>query len=236
MPWEYILSGAGWVGLSIIIIIIFAKKLVEKSVENQFDTRLEGYKSDRNKELESQKSELDIWASLRKDILTEVWEAHRSAIKLMGGVLQTIQEPFALESYSDMENSLRNKSLRAEIADKLGKRLIDLRQVSHSNVHLISEDAAAIEQKFFDNAFKLFEWLSSVPKNSEMFDSADVMTNLKAVSEGLDEASEFIPLLVSVKNERKAYYQFVVAYFGLEEIMPWVVRPSTAEDENLQSG
>jgi len=233
MPWEYILSGAGWAGLSIIIIMIFAKKVVEKSVENQFDTMLEGYKLEKSKELESQKSELDIWASLRKDILTEIWEAHRSTIKLMGGVLQTIQEPFALESYGDMENSLRNKSLRREIANKLGERLIDLRQISHANVHLISEDAAAIEQKFFDNAFKLFEWLSSEPNNFEPFNSEDAMTNLKATSEGLDEASEFIPLLISVKDERKVFYQFVVAYFGLEEIMPWAVRPSRAEDENL---
>src|SRR5215212_6213042 len=103
MPWEYILGGAGGAGIVFVLGVLLAQKLIERTVDSQFEARLERLRGELNtklerlrgeltRKLEFDRSELTVWAELRKAVLMEMWDAHREINKEMTTVILKTQE------------------------------------------------------------------------------------------------------------------------------------------------
>jgi hypothetical protein len=138
MPWEYILGGAGGAGIIIVLAIILAPKIIERIVQNQLDVRLQKLRGFQSRNLEFDKSELEVWAQIRKDILTQMWEAHREIVGAMTLVILKTQE---LERTSDL--------------GKLSPDIDRYRQTIHKSIDLISPDGIEICQDFLMTAYDI---------------------------------------------------------------------------------
>jgi hypothetical protein len=92
MPWDYILGGASGAGLILIFGVLFLEKYLERAVDGRFEHRIENLRNQLTRKLEFDKSELAVWAELRKDILAQVWSANRDIIRSMTAVIMRVQD------------------------------------------------------------------------------------------------------------------------------------------------
>jgi len=113
MPWDYILGGASGAGLILIFGVLFLKKYLERAVDGRFEHRIENLRNQLTRKLEFDKSELAVWAELRKDILAQVWSANRDIIRSMTAVIM------AFRMYSGRTVSWKRSSLRSRSTDAL---------------------------------------------------------------------------------------------------------------------
>ncbi|GLH75083.1 hypothetical protein GETHLI_35860 [Geothrix limicola] len=146
MPWDYILGGASGAGIVLVIAVLFAQRIIEKSVDTRFSSRLEEMKAEFARRLEidkaeliknveTEKSELAVWQNLRNDVLGEIWRAHRTVTGAMTEVILEVQ--------------------RCEMnAEKLPSATIEIyRKVVHANVDLLTPDALQAAQDFLEKAY-----------------------------------------------------------------------------------
>ena len=160
MPWDYILTGAGSAGVAAVLLLICAKKFIESGVQTQFQSRIEELRSELDRQVERLKTELDVWGAMRKDILAEVWEAHKSIIESMAKAMFTVQEPFVFMDFLALQETLRDEKVRYKLTTQLAEALLEFRKTNHNTVHLVSEDGGAICQRFFDAGFELIQMLT----------------------------------------------------------------------------
>jgi hypothetical protein len=136
VPWDYILGGASAAGLVFIFGIIFLNKYLESLVDNRFEERLERFRSERTRELEFDKSDLAVWADLRKDVLCQLWSTHRDLSRLMTQVILQVQE---------VQWSGRELGSMRDAIEKYRRSL-------HASSDLLSPDSAETCQQFLDTA------------------------------------------------------------------------------------
>jgi hypothetical protein len=149
MPWEYILGGAGGAGIVVVLGVLLAQKLIERTVDSQFEARLEHLRGELNtklerlrgeltRKLEFDKSDLTVWAELRKDVLMEMWDAHREINKEMTTVILKTQE-------------LERKHALAELEPSID----EYRRSIHSRIDLLSPKGLDICQRFLGTAYSI---------------------------------------------------------------------------------
>ena len=103
MPWDIILGGAGVGTVVLVLALVAAHKFAERAVENRYDEKLTSFKhhldekmaalhNEVDRRLESHKSEFEVWNDVRKEILLEMWAAHRAIAKAMSTVILLVQE------------------------------------------------------------------------------------------------------------------------------------------------
>jgi hypothetical protein len=149
MPWDYILGGAGGAGLVLVLGILFAQKLIERTVDGQFEAKLEDLRGEWNtkleqlrgeltRKLEFEKSELTVWAEIRKAILMEMWTAHRQIHEAMTALVLRTQELEREGNISDLESAIN-----------------EYRKCIHSRLDLLSLEAIGICQDFLETAYSI---------------------------------------------------------------------------------
>lgn len=157
MPWEYILGGAGGAGIVFVLGVLLAQKLIERTVDSQFEARLEHLRGELNtklerfrgeltRKLEFDKSELTVWAELRKDVLMEMWDAHREINREMTKVILKTQELERKGALSELEPSIN-----------------EYRGSVHSHMDLISPKGVEICQRFLVTAY----YIQNVARNPD---------------------------------------------------------------------
>jgi len=201
MPWEYLLSGAGGAGIVVVLMLLFAKQFIEKSVDHHFglkveefraaqNNNLEEFRAARNRELEQlrgqftrtlefDKSDLAVWADLRKSILVELWNVHREIAKSMTEVILAMQK-------AQWQSSLEKEK------QQITTTIDAYRQGIHQRIDLLSPPAVQICQDFLDTGF-------------------DMANGKRAI----DDAN---PL----KRIRGKFASSTAQFFGLEKMMPWM--------------
>jgi hypothetical protein len=138
MPWDYILGGAGGGAIVLIVLIVVAPKVIERLVQNQLDVKLQHLRGVQIRNLEFDKSELEVWAEIRKDILMQIWVAHREIVGAMTTLI------------------LRTQELgQANETHKLQPDIDQYRRTIHKSVDLISPDAVLICQDFLETAYAI---------------------------------------------------------------------------------
>jgi len=196
MPWEYLLGSAvTGAGTVIALALMFWKKLVDRTVDSAFETRLEKLKSELSDKLETSKSELSVWAQLRSDVLSEIWNAHRQITSQMSNVILKAQEIISeqVDPYVEVEHPLQ------PLEHEFKPTVEEYRYTIHSEFHVI--DPMVINdicQKFLLKSYELYTK-----------DSVDYEFALKVINE-----------LKGIRNE---FQRYSVKYFGLEKMMPWMV-------------
>lgn len=239
MPWDYILTGAGSAGIAAVLLLIFAKKFIESGVETQFQSRIEELRSELDRQVERLKTELDVWGAMRKDILGQVREAHKSIIEVMAKAIIAVQEPFVFMDVPAMQETLRDKEERHRITNQLAESLWEFRKINHNTIHLVSEEGGAICQRFFDAGFELVQMLTGKVQSAGAYQVVELKSMMSALAEsytqGIDhenaeatapqfDALAFVQKLQTLKNERRAFYGHVAKIFGLEKLLPWMVQ------------
>ncbi len=147
MPWEYILGGAGGAGIAIVLGVLLVQKLIERTVDSRFEARLEHLRGELNtklerlrgdltRRLEFDKSDLTVWAELRKDVLMEMWDAHREINKEMTKVILKTQELERTGALSELEPSIN-----------------EFRRSIHGHMDLISPKGLEVCQRFLTTAY-----------------------------------------------------------------------------------
>jgi hypothetical protein len=211
MPWDYILGGASGAGIALILGILFAKQFIEKLVETKFslkleefrseqnskletlrgeqNTKLEAVRADLNRRLEFDKSDLSVWADLRKNILAEMWKAHRDIVKQMTEVILNVQE---------LQWNQKAPQLKPAIDE--------YRRLIHGQIDLISPEALNICQQFLEDAYQILQ--------------------------GDLEPQDAILL----KGTRGKLYAYAAKLYGLEDMMPWMVRNSSLKSPDVNGG
>ena len=196
MPWEYLLgSAATGAGTVIALALVFWKKLVDSTVDSAFETRLEKLKSELSDKLETSKSELSVWAQLRNDVLSEIWDAHRQITSQMSNVILKAQEIISeqVDPYVEVDYPLQS------FEHEFKPTVEEYRYTIHVEFHVI--DPVVINdicQKFLLKSYELYTK-----------DSVDYEFALKVIND-----------LKGIRNE---FQRYSVKYFGLEKMMPWMV-------------
>jgi hypothetical protein len=241
MPWDYLLTGATGAGIAVIVFFVFLKRLIEGGVETALQARLEQTKSELGRETDRLKAELDVWGTLRKNLIAEVWKAHEGTVKSMANVLAAVQEPFALVEFSSMDETLKDPKARVSMAESLAQALNSFRRLSHENVHLISDEGGKIAQDFFDIGYKVYQFLtqSNVAQLQQPPASPRAPSNLqKSLESSATDSSafailqdemkqnagtyQFLDLIQGLKAQRKLFYGYISDTFGVSEAMPWM--------------
>ena len=239
MPWEYILTGAGSAGIAAVLLLIFAKKFIESGVQTQFQSRIEELRSELDRRVERLKTELDVWGAMRKDILGQVWEAHKSIIETMAKAILAVEEPFVFMDFLAMQAILRDEVECHRITGQLAESLLEFRKTNHNTVHLVSEEGGEICQRFSDAGFELVQMLTGKVQST----GADRVVELSRMTRALAEshtrgivqenaeatvpqvdAAAFMEKVGGLKRERRAFYGYVAKVFGLEKLLPWMVQ------------
>ena len=196
MPWEYLIGGAA-TGAStvVVLVLVFWKKLVERTLDSAFETRLEKLKSELSDQLETSKSELSVWAQLRTDVLAEIWNAHRQVTSQMSNVILKAQEIIAKQVTSQTPQASSIQSFTQDFQPTVEK----YRYTIHTEFHVIDPEVITdICQTFLDTSYKLYDK-----------EALDYEFALRTINE--------------LKGIRNKFQQYSVAYFGLEKMMPWMV-------------
>ena len=139
MPWELILSSAGGASVAIVLAVMFAQRIVEKTVDAKFERKLEELKAEIGQQLETERSELAVWQKLRNDILSQVWGAHREVVKAMTELI------FDVQAFQYSSGKFNQKSVE------------QYRRVVHSNLDLLTPEAVEACQSFLIEAFAIAE-------------------------------------------------------------------------------
>jgi len=141
MRWDYILGGASGAGLILIFGVLFLEKYLERAVDGRFEHRIENLRNQLTRKLEFDKSELAVWAELRKDILAQVWSANRDIIRSMTAVIMRVQDV-----------QWKNRKL-----ETLKPAIEEYRRVVHASLDLSSPKAVDLCQRFLMTAYEIFE-------------------------------------------------------------------------------
>jgi hypothetical protein len=127
--------------VGIIVAVIAAIVAIISTILSLFvQLRISKLEQKFNRKLEFEKSELTVWEELRKDILSDMWKAHREVVKGMTIVILKTQE---MEQKKDLE--------------KLLTAIEKFRQIVHNQIDLMSPDALEISQKFLETAQEIRE-------------------------------------------------------------------------------
>ena len=138
MPWDYILTGASGAGIALILVMLFAQEFIRQGVDSRFRQRAEMLRSEIEKSLARERSELDVWAELRQDILAEIWRANRDIVRAMTALILKTQELARRKKFA------------------LLKKPIDAyRQAVHGNIDLLSPRAVELCQEFLETAHRI---------------------------------------------------------------------------------
>jgi hypothetical protein len=138
MLWDYVVGSVGGAGAVLGLGALVVKRFVEQAVDIKFAEKLEEFRAEKNRKLEFDKSDLSVWADLRKDILTEMWSGHRDIVKQMTAVILDVQ---ALQGE---ENRSRLKSA-----------IDEFRKAVHGQIDLLSPQAIEICQEFLEKAYRI---------------------------------------------------------------------------------
>jgi len=142
MPWNYILGGASGAGIVLVLAIFIVPKIIERMVQSQLDIKLQELRGVQSRDLEFDKSELEVWAGIRKEVLTDMWVSHREIVKAMTSVILRTQ---------DFEQ------LAEQVADpgKLELEIKQYRHTIHNSIDLISPEGIDICQHFLEIAYNI---------------------------------------------------------------------------------
>ena len=158
------------------------------------------------RDLEFNKSELVVWVELRKDILAEMWAAHREITKSMSTVIWQAQEMLAAAGYDPYQDPPISEPFWP-VRSKLQPWTEKYRRAIYDHIDLVSPEAInAICQKFLETSYKLFD----VDGRSDH----DLSTEYEFV----------IRVTGRLKGVRNEFTAYTAQLYGLEKMMPWMVK------------
>lgn len=140
MPWDYILGSAGGAGIALVLGLIAAQKILERTIDNRFDLQMEKWRAENERRSEFNRSDLGVWDDLRKEILAEMWKTHRSLVKAMTAVILKAQE-----------------AEQKDNPDLIKPALEAYRNAVHENIDLLSPEAVEICQDFLQKAYMFMD-------------------------------------------------------------------------------
>lgn len=126
----------GGLGLVFFLLQYFTQKYVDKTFDQKFEKELDKYRNELATNLEREKSELSVWFELRKDILSERWQHHKTMVNEMTGVILSCQAQL----------------YRTQGQDTTEESVELFRVKTHLSFALIPERAMVLCQEFFEEA------------------------------------------------------------------------------------
>ena len=244
MPWEYILSGASGGAIIGIFIIIFIKKIIEKNIDNEFDKKLEEYKNDLNKLLESHKTDLTITSTIRIELLKDTWLLHKNLLAGIYSIIKELSEDLSLNNKL-FDELINNKNQKKEIIDNLKDRILILRKTIISNAFLISEEQTFILYRFINISKSFCEMLENnidkkyLPEENKIIEiwdyyysyfmkvnenspiqNIDKNTLIEALIEDMDDRFIYHTKIGELKIIRNEYLKSVSKQFNISDILP----------------